>query len=160
MVGFTRNLGSETENSFHLLVVEARFYDDIADELLAGATAAIEQAGATFELITVPGALEIPSAIAMALASTKKFDGYVALGCVIRGETTHYDTVANESARGLMQLATAHRLAIGNGILTVENDEQAWARARVSELNKGGAAAEAALRMIAVKQALDKREGV
>jgi 6,7-dimethyl-8-ribityllumazine synthase len=159
MVGFTRNLGPEGEGSSHLLIVEARFYDNIADELLAGATAAIERAGATFERVTVPGALEIPSAIAMALASTKKFDGYVALGCVIRGETTHYETVANESARGLMQLALTHRLAIGNGILTVENDEQAWARARVGELNKGGAAAEAALRMIAVKQALDKGEG-
>jgi 6,7-dimethyl-8-ribityllumazine synthase len=159
MVGFTRNLGGEGEEPVHLLIVEARFYDDIADELLAGATTAIEQAGATFDRVTVPGALEIPSAIAMALASPRKYDGYVALGCVIRGETTHYDTVANESARGLMQLAVAHRLAVGNGILTVENDEQAWARARVSEMNKGGAAAEAALRMIAVRQGLDKGEG-
>jgi 6,7-dimethyl-8-ribityllumazine synthase len=159
MVGFTRNLGGKGEEPVHLLIVEARFYDDIADELLAGATAAIEQAGATFERVTVPGALEIPSAIAMALASPRKYDGYVALGCVIRGETTHYDTVANESARGLMQLAVAHRLAVGNGILTVENDEQAWARARVGEMNKGGAAAEAVLRMIAVKQRLDKGEG-
>jgi 6,7-dimethyl-8-ribityllumazine synthase len=158
MVGFTRNLGSTGERPFHLLVVEARFYDDIADELLAGATAAIERAGATFERVTVPGALEIPAAVAMAVASAKKFDGYVALGCVIRGETTHYDTVANESARALMDIAVTHRLAIGNGILTVENDEQAWARARVSELNKGGAAAEAALTMIALKAELAKRE--
>jgi 6,7-dimethyl-8-ribityllumazine synthase len=158
MVGFTRNLGSTGEQPFHLLVVEARFYDDIADELLAGATAALERAGATFERVTVPGALEIPAAVAMAMASAKKFDGYVALGCVIRGETTHYDTVANESARALMDLAVTHRLAIGNGILTVENDEQAWARARVSELNKGGAAAEAALAMIAIKAELAKRE--
>jgi 6,7-dimethyl-8-ribityllumazine synthase len=158
MVGFTRNLGSKGERPPHLLIVEARFYDDIADELLAGATTAIEKAGATYERITVPGALEIPSAVAMALASPKKFDGYVALGCVIRGETTHYDTVANESARGLMDLAITHRLAIGNGILTVENDEQAWARARVSEMNKGGAAAEAALAMIALKATLAKRE--
>src|ERR1044071_9147760 len=122
MVGFTRNLGSKAERSYHLLVVEARFYEGIADELLAGATAAIERAGATFERVTVPGALEIPAAVAMAMASAKKFDGYVALGCVIRGETTHYDTVANESARALMGLAVTHRLAIGNGILTVEND--------------------------------------
>jgi len=154
MVGFTQDLGPKAERAFHLLIVEARFYDDIADELLAGATAAIEQAGATFERVTVPGALEVPSAIAMALASPRKFDGYVALGCVIRGETTHYDTVANESARGLMDLAVTHRLALGNGILTVENDDQAWARARVSEMNKGGAAAQAALTMIALKSAL------
>src|SRR5262245_55666164 len=158
MVGFTRDLGPKGEHPFHLLIVEARFYDDIADELLAGATAAIERAGATFERITVPGALEIPSAVAMAVASPKKFDGYVALGCVIRGETTHYDTVANESARGLMDLAITHRLAVGNGILTVENDEQAWARARVSEMNKGGAAAEAALKMIGVKASLAKKD--
>jgi 6,7-dimethyl-8-ribityllumazine synthase len=158
MVGFTRDLASKAENPLHLLIVEARFYDDIADELLAGATAAIEKAGATFERITVPGALEIPAAVAMALASPKKFDGYVALGCVIRGETTHYDTVANESARSLMDIAVTHRLAVGNGILTVENDEQAWARARVSEMNKGGAAAEAALSMIALKATLAKRD--
>lgn len=160
MVGFTRNLASTSERSFHLLVVEARFYDDIADELLRGATAAIERAGATFERVTVPGALEIPAAVAMAVTSGKKFDGYVALGCVIRGQTTHYDTVANESARALMDLAVTHRLAVGNGILTVENDEQAWARARVSEMDKGGAAAEAALAMIALKEKLAKREAV
>jgi 6,7-dimethyl-8-ribityllumazine synthase len=137
----------------HILVVEARFYDDLADELLRGAAAALEKAGATFDKVTVPGALEIPAAVAMA-ANTKRYDGYVALGCVIRGETTHYDTVANESARGLMDLSIEHRLAIGNGILTVENDDQAWARARVGELNKGGAAAEAALKMVALKAQL------
>ena len=134
----------------HILVVEARFYDDLADELLRGAAAALEKAGATFDKVTVPGALEIPAAVAMA-ADTRRYDGYVALGCVIRGETTHYDTVANESARGLMDLSVVHRLAIGNGILTVENDDQAWVRARVGELNKGGAAAEAALKMVALK---------
>ena len=137
----------------HLLIVEARFYDDIADELLRGATAALERAGASFDRITVPGALEIPAAVAMAEA-TKRYDGYVALGCVIRGETTHYDTVAGESARGLMDLSIQQRLAIGNGILTVENDGKAWARARVSESNKGGAAAEAALTMVALKARL------
>jgi len=135
----------------HLLVVEARFYDDIADELLRGAKAALEQAGASHDLVTVPGALEIPAAIAMALASDQSYDGYVALGCVIRGETTHYETVANESARALMDLAVAHKLALGNGILTVENEAQAWARARVAESDKGGGAARAALTMIAVK---------
>ena len=136
----------------HLLIVEARFYDDLADELLRGATAVLERAGATFDKVTVPGALEIPAALAMAEA-TKRYDGYVALGCVIRGETSHYDTVAGESARGLMDLSI-QRLAIGNGILTVENDDQAWARARVTELNKGGAAAEAALTMVALKARL------
>ena len=137
----------------HLLIIEARFYDDLADELLRGATAALERAGATFDKITVPGALEIPAAVAMAEA-TKRYDGYVALGCVIRGETTHYDTVAGESARGLMDLSIQQRLAIGNGILTVEDDDQAWARARVGELNKGSAAAEAALTMVALKARL------
>ena len=137
----------------HLLIIEARFYDDLADELLRGATAVLESAGATFDKVTVPGALEIPAALAIADA-TKRYDGYVALGCVIRGETTHYDTVAGESARGLMDLSIQQRLAIGNGILTVENDDQAWARARVSESNKGGAAAEAALTMIALKSRL------
>ena len=156
MVGFTRNLGAEGKRAFHLLVVEARFYEDISDALLAGAKAAIENAGATFECVTVPGALEVPAAVAMAVSSTRKFDGYVALGCVIRGETTHYETVANESARALMDLAVTHRLALGNGILTVENEDQAWARA--GEMNKGGAAAEAALAMIALKEKLGKRE--
>jgi len=158
MVGFTQNLGAEGKQAYHLLVVEARFYNDISDALLAGAKAAIEKAGATFECVSVPGAFEIAAAIAMAVSSSKKFDGYVALGCVIRGETTHYDTVANESARALMDLAVTHRLAVGNGILTVENEEQAWARARVSEMNKGGAAAEAALAMIALKEKLGRRE--
>jgi 6,7-dimethyl-8-ribityllumazine synthase len=140
----------------HLLIIEARFYDDLADELLRGAVGAIERAGATYERVTVPGALEIPAALAMALEAVESgsadFDGYVALGCVIRGETTHYDTVANESARALMDLAVDEALAVGNGILTVENDDQAWARARVHEQNKGGAAAEAALRMVALRR--------
>lgn len=135
----------------HLLIVEARFYEDIADEMLRGASAAIERAGATFRRVSVPGALEVPAAIAMALATGGGFGGYVALGCVIRGETKHFDIVAMESARALMNLAVDHRLALGNGILTVENAEQAWRRARVSELNKGGAAAEAALTMIRVR---------
>ncbi len=139
----------------HLLIIEARFYDDLADELLRGALGALERAGATYERITVPGAFEIPAALSMALeavdAGTVEYDGYVALGCVIRGETTHYETIAGESARGLMELAIDEAIALGNGILTVENDEQAWARARVDGKNKGGAAAEAALRMIALR---------
>jgi len=139
----------------HLLVIEARFYDDLADALLEGAVKALERAGATWERVTVPGALEVPAALAMALeameAGLKDYDGFVALGCVIRGETAHFDIVAHESARGLMDLAVDEALAVGNGILTVENDEQAWARARVDGQNKGGAAAQAALAMIALR---------
>lgn len=135
----------------HLLIVEARFYDDLADALLDGAKAALAAAGASFDVVTVPGALEIPAAIAMALRANKPYDGYVALGCVIRGETKHFDIVAGESARGIMDISVAYAAPIGNGILTVETEEQAWARARASEQNKGGAAAEAALRMIALK---------
>jgi len=146
------------DNPPHLLVIEARFYEDIADELLRGATVAIEAAGATHERITVPGALEIPAALAMALDAMERgvmhFDGVVCLGCVIRGETKHFDIVAEQSARGLMDLASDEALALGNGILTVENDKQAWARARVGELNKGGAAAEAALAMVALRKRL------
>lgn len=134
----------------HILIVEARFYDAIADAALEGATAALKAAGATHERITVPGALEIPAAIALADA-TGKFDGYVALGCVIRGETYHFEVVAGESARGLMALSL-DGMAIGNGILTVENEAQAWARARLSEKDKGGEAAKAALAMIALRQ--------
>jgi 6,7-dimethyl-8-ribityllumazine synthase len=133
----------------HFLIVEARFYSAIADAQLEGATAALKAAGATWEVLTVPGALEIPAAIAFADAAGD-FDGYVALGCVIRGETYHFEVVAGESARALMAL-TLDGLAIGNGILTVENEAQAWARARISEKNKGGEAAAAALAMLAIK---------
>ncbi|HRE60954.1 MAG TPA: 6,7-dimethyl-8-ribityllumazine synthase [Micropepsaceae bacterium] len=136
-----------------VLIVEARFYDDIADALLEGATLALSKAGASFETITVPGALEIPAAIAWA-GETGRYDGYVALGCVIRGETTHYDIVSNESARGLMDLTISRGLAIGNGIITVENEDQAWARAKASDLDKGGGAAAACLAMMALKKRL------
>jgi 6,7-dimethyl-8-ribityllumazine synthase len=141
----------------HLLIIEARFYDDMADELLRGAEAALTEAGATFDRVSVPGVLEIPAALVFALQAEENddgevYDGFVALGCVIRGETTHYDIVSNESARALMDLSTEAGLALGNGIQTVENDEQAWARVRVSEKNKGGAAARAALSMIALKR--------
>ncbi|HVZ15050.1 MAG TPA: 6,7-dimethyl-8-ribityllumazine synthase [Bauldia sp.] len=136
----------------HILIVEARFYDDISDALLSGAKAALASAGATFDVVTVPGALEIPAAVAMALKGRTRYDGFVALGCVIRGETTHYETVANESARGLMDISVAFAMPVGNGILTVENDAQAWARARVTEGDKGGFAARAALTMIALKE--------
>jgi len=136
----------------HLLFIEARFYTDLADELAAGAAEAVKAAGGTFERIDVPGALEIPAAVKFAHQGPKKYDGYVALGCVIRGETSHYDTVCNESARGLQDLALHHNLAIGNGILTVENWDQAWARAKRSDLNKGAGAAEAALAMFNLKK--------
>jgi len=140
----------------HLLVIEARFYDDIADELFAGAAEALTARGATFDRVQVPGVLEIPAALAMALDAAEdgvvSYDGYVLLGCVIRGENTHYDIVANESARVIMELVVSESLAVGNGILTVENDDQAWARARRNDKNKGGAASEAALAMIALRE--------
>jgi 6,7-dimethyl-8-ribityllumazine synthase len=140
----------------NVLVVEARFYDDVADELLAGAKGVLEAEGARFVVVTVPGALEIPSTIAIlvdaAAAAGEPFDAVVALGCVIRGETGHYDIVAGESSRALMDLSVNLRLPIGNGILTVENDEQARVRASVSEMNKGGGAAEAALAVLRIKR--------
>lgn len=133
----------------HLLIVDANFYQDITDELIAGAEATLAAAGATWDRITVPGALEIPAAISMAALNTDpEYDGFVALGCVIRGETTHYETVCEESARAIMDLSVHDHLPIGNGILTVENREQAMTRALKSEKDKGGGAAEAALTMI------------
>ena len=130
----------------HILILEARYYEELCDELCNGAIAVIERAGASFERLHVPGALELPGAIATA-HETGLYHGYVALGCVLRGATTHYDVVANESARGIMNL-TLEGLCIGNGILTCENEEQAWERAKPDELDKGGGAAEAALAMI------------
>jgi 6,7-dimethyl-8-ribityllumazine synthase len=141
-----------------VLVVEARFYDDIADMLLQGATRELVKAGAAFDRVSVPGSLEIPPAIAMALDAAerqgKPYDGVVALGCVIRGETSHYDIVAGESARGLMDLALARKLPVGNGILTVDTEAQALARAQPDKRNKGGGAAKAALALIRVKRGL------
>ena len=143
-----------------VLVVEARFYEDIADELLRGAREAIAAAQATADVLTVPGALEIPAVIAIALDAAEQagraYDAAVALGCVIRGETGHYDIVAGESVRALMDLSVALRLPLGNGILTVENEAQAWTRARVRELNKGGGAAEAALAVLRIKRRLSE----
>jgi 6,7-dimethyl-8-ribityllumazine synthase len=138
-----------------LLILEARYYADLCDELVKGAVAAIERAGATWDHVVVPGALELPGAIAISETS-KRYDGYVALGCVLRGETMHYEIVSNESARGLMDL-TLKGLCIGNGILTCENEEQAWARAKTSEGDKGGGAAEAAIAMIHHKRAMKKK---
>lgn len=151
--------GSDTP---HLLIIEARFYDDIADALLKGAKDALTEAGATWDLVTVPGALEIPAAISMALDGMdeggKRYDGFVALGTVIRGETYHFDIVANESSRALMDLSVSESLPIGNGILTVENRDQAWTRATIhdgpGEQDKGGFAARAALTMLEIKNRL------
>ena len=142
-----------------ILIIEARFYDHIADDLLAGATAALKSAGAEFDVVTVPGALEIPGVIAMAeegghRPTGVRYDGYVALGCVIRGETYHFEIVAGESARGITDLAIGRRLAIGNGILTVDTEAQALARARASDLDKGGGAAKACLAVIGVRKRL------
>ncbi|HEY0647657.1 6,7-dimethyl-8-ribityllumazine synthase [Phenylobacterium sp.] len=148
-----------SDDPLRILIVEARFYDDLADALLEGATQALNAFGAEYDVVTVPGALEIPGAIALAeeaghRPAGKQYDGYVALGCVIRGETYHFEIVSNESARGIMDLTTGKRLCIGNGVLTTEDDEQAWARARMSEGDKGGGAARAALSMITLKQQL------
>jgi 6,7-dimethyl-8-ribityllumazine synthase len=139
----------------HILILEARFYGDICDELCRGAIAHLEKAGATWERYAVPGALEIPGAIAVA-HETGLYHGYVALGCVLRGETTHYDIVANESSRGIMDL-TLEGLCIGNGILTCENEAQAWARAKVDDMDKGGGAAEAALHMIRFSRLMGRK---
>jgi 6,7-dimethyl-8-ribityllumazine synthase len=132
-----------------ILIVEARFYAHLNDMLLAGARAAIEKAGHEHETLTVPGALEVPGAIALADESGD-YDAFVALGVVIRGETYHFEVVSNESARGIMDLTLAG-LAIGNGILTVENEAQAIARADPGQLDKGGGAAEAALSLLALR---------
>ena len=137
------------------LIVEARFYENIAAMLLEGAKAAFAKARASFELVSVPGALEIPLVMAIALdhaGRTRPFDGAIALGCIIRGETHHFEIVANESARALMQLALARNLAFGNGILTVDNEAQALSRADPSRGDKGGDAARAALCICRLKQ--------
>lgn len=136
----------------HVLIVEARFYDHLNDMLVAGARAAIEAAGHTHDTVTVPGALEVPGAIALA-SDSDRYDAFVALGVVIRGETYHFEIVSNESARGIMAL-TLDGLAIGNGILTTENEAQAIVRADPAQLDKGGGAALAALAMLALRDRL------
>jgi 6,7-dimethyl-8-ribityllumazine synthase len=141
-----------------MLVVEARYYEDIADLLLRGAKRVLKDAGATFDLVTVPGALEIPAAIMIALhgseARDEPYDGVVALGCVIRGETSHYDIVAGESARAIMDISIARDMPMGNGILTVDTDAQARARARLNGEDKGGGAAHGALTLVRLKRKL------
>jgi 6,7-dimethyl-8-ribityllumazine synthase len=148
----------------HILIVEARYYEDIADGLLSGAERAFAEAGATFERLTVPGAFEIPAAISRAIAAGgadrgARYDGYLALGCVIRGETSHYDYICTQSARKLQDLACDKGAALGYGILTCENWDQAWARANVEDRNKGGEAARACLAMIAVNGRFAGRPG-
>lgn len=147
----------------HILILEARFYDDLADALAEGAIAALDAAGATYERVAVPGALEIPAALAMALDSglfedgeeSQRYDGCVALGVVIRGETYHFEIVSNETSRALMELVVDETLALGNGVLTVENRAQAETRAKKSEGDKGGDAARACLRLIDVRDTFD-----
>jgi 6,7-dimethyl-8-ribityllumazine synthase len=141
-----------------ILLVEARFYDDIADELLKGASRVLDSAGVIVECVSVPGSLEIPPAITIALDAAERsgrpYEGAVALGCVIRGDTIHFEVVSHESARGLMEISRIRGVPIGNGILTVDNDAQAWMRARVEEADKGGEAARAALALVRLKRRL------
>ena len=148
----------------HILVIEGRYYDHLADALLVGAEAALREHDATYEVVSVPGALEIPQILAAAIAegaftrdAAKPFNGCLALGCVIRGETSHYDIVANESARALLTLATQHAIPVGNAILTVENEAQALARASVNGKNKGREAAEACLAVVRARREFAKR---
>jgi len=155
-----RSAGSDAGefDGVRILIVESRFYEDIADALLAGARSALGAAGAQIDRVSVPGALEIAPAIVLALdaaeAAGKPYDGVVALGCVIRGETLHFEIVSQESARALLELSVARRMPIGNGILTVDTDAQAWARARMEQADKGGDAARAALSLVALRRRL------
>ena len=155
-----RSAGSDAGefDGVRILIVESRFYEDIADALLAGARSALATAGAQIDRVSVPGALEIAPAIVLALdaaeAAGKPYDGVVALGCVIRGETLHFEIVSQESARALLELSVARRMPIGNGILTVDTDAQAWARARMEQADKGGDAARAALSLVALRRRL------
>src|ERR1700689_2650774 len=153
--------GEGARKGARILIVEARYYDEIADALLAGAMKALQEAGAEADRISVPGSLEIPGAIAIAIDSAqwgrRPYDGAVALGCVIRGDTIHFEIVSHQSAGGLMELSVSRGLPIGNGIITVENEAQALARARMDEQDKGGDAARAALALVALKRRLGKR---
>jgi 6,7-dimethyl-8-ribityllumazine synthase len=145
-------------DTLRLLIVEARFYGDISDALLRGATRALDKEGAQYDRITVPGALEIPAAVAFAVDAARRkrnpYDGVVALGCVIRGDTYHFEIVSDQSARALMDLSVSQQLAIGNGILTVDTESQARSRAGANEGDKGGDAARAALAMVRLKRTL------
>lgn len=147
-------IAAGSAEGLHFLIVEGRAYPAIADEMREGAIAALEAAGATHEVISVPGAMEVPVGVAMALEADK-YDGFVALGCVIRGQSNHYVTVANESTRALAELAVVDALPLGIGILTVENEGQAWTRARRTDGDRGGDAARAALALAALKAKLN-----
>jgi 6,7-dimethyl-8-ribityllumazine synthase len=154
-------LKDETDISgAHVVIIEARFYDDIQEALLQGAIKELEAAGVGYDVISVPGALEIPAAIAIAMDASKRigrpYDGAIALGCVVRGDTIHFEIVSMESSRALMDLSVARSLPLGNGIITVNTTEQAWERARADKLNKGGDAARAALIMMRIKKRLAK----
>jgi 6,7-dimethyl-8-ribityllumazine synthase len=150
--------GRSGRGALRMLIVEARFYNEISDALLRGARGVLDEAGVEYDSISVPGSLEIPAAIAFAVEAARSrrrpYDGVVALGCVIRGETYHFELVSNESARGLMDLAVMEHIALGNGILTVENEAQAKARAGGEQGNKGADAARAALVMAQLKRDL------
>lgn len=150
----------------HVLILVAKFYEELGDEMVRGAKGELESAGATYDVMEVPGAFELPTALRMVVQSVRSsdltnvrrpYDGYVILGCVIRGETTHYDHVCEECARGLNEVSIQNALAMGFGVLTVENEEQAWARAAIEEGDKGGDAARACLRMIALRRGLGLR---
>jgi len=161
MAGLRRGKREKSDaKGARILVVEARYYDDIADFLLAGAMKVLNEAGAEVERITVPGSLEIPSAIVIAVDAAKQkgraYEGVVALGCVIRGDTIHFEIVSQLSAQGLLELSVARGLPIGNGIVTVNTLTQALARARIEEQDKGGDAARAALTMVALKRRLQR----
>jgi len=161
MAGLRRGKREKSDaKGARILVVEARYYDDIADFLLAGAMKVLNKAGAEVERITVPGSLEIPSAIVIAVDAAKQkglaYEGVVALGCVIRGDTIHFEIVSQLSAQGLLELSVARGLPIGNGIVTVNTLTQAFARARIEEQDKGGDAARAALTMVALKRRLQR----
>ncbi|MGE0565159.1 MAG: 6,7-dimethyl-8-ribityllumazine synthase [Pseudolabrys sp.] len=151
-----RKRATKKQKPARILVVEARYYQDIADALLAGTRRALDAAGADYDVVTVPGALEIPAAVAIVMSDAEKrkkpYDGAVALGCVIRGETLHFEIVATQSARGLMNLGFQKNMAIGNGILTVDTEAQAHARAGGGDDNKGAEAARAALALVALKR--------
>lgn len=148
------------DTSAPILIVEARFYQDIAEEMTAGAAAVLDDAGHEYVRLDVPGTFEVPGAVSFAVhamnspSATKNYSGFIALGCVIRGDTDHYEHIARESIRALMELTQSHRIALGFGILTCENQEQAWERAARDKQNKGAAAARACLRMIEVKKHL------
>jgi 6,7-dimethyl-8-ribityllumazine synthase len=156
----TKSKDEDSLAGARVLVVEARFYDDIANALLDGARRVLDEAGTAVDVITVPGSLEIAPAIAIACDAAKRakkpYDAAVALGCVIRGETLHYEIVSIESARAILDLSVTLQFPIGNGILTVEDDAQAWVRARPSEEDKGGGAAKAALALLRIKRSVNR----